>query len=141
VQDAAIRLASIAFAFMAGAALAAPRVALPQGDAQTGAEIYARCGACHALTYDRTGPHHCGLFGRRAGSVPGFEYSAAMKHSQIVWSRATLDDFIAHPTKTIPGTSMGYAGVTDPRERADLIAYLWQANHSAVCKTIRPPSK
>src|SRR3546814_3437866 len=98
------------------------------------------CSSDLALTYDRTGPHHCGLFGRRAGSVPGFEYSAAMKHSQIVWSRATLDDFIAHPTKTIPGTSMGYAGVTDPRERADLIAYLWQANHSAVCKTIRPQS-
>src|SRR3546814_11640123 len=54
----------------------------------------------------------------RAGSVPGFEYSAAMKHSQIVWSRATIDDFIAHPTKTIPGPSMCYAGVTDPTVRA-----------------------
>ena len=41
------------------------------GDAKAGEAIYARCLACHALAYDRTGPRHCGLFGRRAGSVKG----------------------------------------------------------------------
>lgn len=61
-----------------------------------------------------------------------------MQHSRIVWSPATLNDFIAHPTKTIPGTAMGYAGVTDPQERADLIAYLWHADHSAACKAPDP---
>jgi len=49
--------------------------ALAAGDPQRGKEIYARCLACHALAYDRVGPRHCGLLGRRAGSVPGFAYS------------------------------------------------------------------
>jgi len=67
----------------------------PAGDPKAGEAIYARCAACHALEYDRTGPRHCGLFGRRAGSVPGFDYSQAMKQSRIVWNEATLDRFLA----------------------------------------------
>jgi cytochrome c len=56
--------------------------------------------------------------------VPGYEYSAAMKKSGIVWNRKTLERFLADPTKTVPGTTMTYAGVPDAKERADLIAYL-----------------
>jgi len=97
------------------------------GNAQAGKAVYERCMACHALAYDRTGPRHCGLFGRRAGSVPGFAYSDAMRRSRIVWDEKTLNLFLADPMKTVPGTSMGYAGVRDRRERADLIAYLKQA--------------
>jgi len=112
-------------ALTAIALAAGPVAALPlQGDPQRGEEIYARCGACHALESDRTGPHHCGLFGRRAGSVPGFNYSRAMKRSGIVWNADTLDRFLASPTRVVPGTTMGYAGIDDAQERADLIAYL-----------------
>ena len=118
--------AASALAFAAGAA--AP------GDARSGEEIYARCLACHALAYDRTGPRHCGLFGRRAGSVEGFAYSDAMKRSNITWNARTLDRFLANPLAAVPGTSMGYAGVPDPRERADLIAYLGQAGKSPQCR-------
>ncbi len=95
-------------------------------DPEKGREIYARCLACHALEYDRVGPRHCGLVGRRAGSVPGFAYSEAMKRSKIVWNDKTLDRFLANPPKTVPGTAMTYAGVPDAQERADLIAYLKQ---------------
>jgi cytochrome c len=106
----------------------APRLAVaghPQaGDPARGESIYGRCQACHALAYDRTGPRHCGLFGRRAGSVPGFAYSPAMAHSKIVWNEKTLDRFLANPTGVIPGTAMGYAGIEDSQERADLIAWL-----------------
>ena len=56
-----------------------------------------------------------------------------MRRSRIVWSAKTLDRFIADPLKTVPGTAMGYAGVKDARERADLIAYLEAANRSAAC--------
>jgi cytochrome c len=122
----------LAAALASGAAAAAPR-----GDAKKGEEIYSRCLACHALAYDRTGPRHCGLFGRKAGSVPGFAYSEAMKHSKIVWNAKTLDRFIADPMKTVPGTAMGYAGVKDPRERADLIAYLEAANQGPECKGVK----
>jgi len=104
------------------------------GDPTAGKAIYARCLACHALTYNRTGPKHCGLIGRRAGSVAGFEYSAAMKHANWVWNRKTLDRFLADPMKAVPGTAMGYAGVKDPQERADLIAYLEQAGKSSACR-------
>jgi cytochrome c len=96
-------------------------------DPKNGQEIYGRCLACHALEYDRVGPRHCGLFGRRAGSVPGFAYSPAMRRSKIVWNEKTLDRFLADPPKTVPGTAMTYAGVPDAKERADLIAYLKQA--------------
>lgn len=114
-------------------ALAAAAQAGANGDIKAGEAIYGRCLACHALGYDRTGPRHCGLFGRRAGSVPGFAYSAAMKQSKIVWNEKTLDLFLSNPVKTVPGTAMGYAGIVDGKERADLIAYLKQANASAEC--------
>ena len=103
-------------------------------DPGAGKEIYTRCLACHALGYDRTGPRHCGLFGRRAGSVKGFAYSDAMKRSGITWNEKTLDRFLANPLKTVPGTAMGYAGVTDKKERADLIAYLRNAGESNECR-------
>lgn len=98
-----------------------------KGDVLRGEKIYTRCFACHALERDRTGPRHCGLFGRKAGSVPGFEYSSAMKKSGIVWNEKTLNLFLANPAKTVPGTSMGYDGVKDSQERNDLIAYLKKA--------------
>jgi cytochrome c len=87
-------------------------------------ELYNRCAGCHSLEQNRTGPRHCDLVGRRAGSVPGFDYSDAMKRSGIVWTEKNLDRFLADPLKTVPGTTMTYSGVSDPRERAALIAYL-----------------
>jgi cytochrome c len=98
--------------------------ALAAGDPRAGEAVYARCLACHALAYDRVGPRHCGLIGRPAGSVKGFGYSPAMKRSRLVWNEKTLNRFLADPPGTVPGTTMTYAGVGDPQERADLIAYL-----------------
>jgi cytochrome c len=124
-------LAGLAVAL--AAAIAAGADGPLQGDPKAGETIYSRCLACHALAYDRTGPRHCGLFGRRAGSVNGFAYSEPMKNSKTVWSDKTLDRFLASPLKAIPGTTMGYAGVDDAQERADLIAYLKRANQSPQC--------
>jgi cytochrome c len=102
-------------------------------DALRGEQLYNRCLACHALAYDRVGPRHCGLLGRLAGSVPGFAYSAAMQRSKITWNEATLDRFLAKPLAAVPGSTMTYDGVPDAQERAELIAYLKQANHSPAC--------
>ena len=102
-------------------------------DLKNGEEVYSRCLACHALESDRVGPHHCGVVGRRAGSVPGFDYSKGMKNSRLVWNAKTLDRFIADPAKTVPGTTMTYAGVKDAKERSDLIAWLEAAGRSAAC--------
>lgn len=100
--------------------------ALAAGDPVAGEAVYSRCLACHSIEVNRTGPRHCGLVGRRAGSVSGFDYSPAMKRSKLVWDAKTLDRFLADPMKTVPGTTMTYAGVAQANERADLIAYLKQ---------------
>jgi cytochrome c len=107
--------------------------ALATGDPVHGEEVYSRCLACHALAYDRVGPRHCGLFGRLAGSVPGFAYTDAMKKSKLVWDAKTLDRFLASPLKVVPGTAMTYEGVADAKDRADLIAWLRQANDGPEC--------
>jgi len=118
---------------LAAAALAAAAHAWAVPDAVRGEQVYARCLACHALAVDRVGPRHCGLFGRLAGSVPGFAYSEAMKKSKIVWNDKTLDRFLAKPLAMVPGTAMTYDGVPDAAERADLITYLKRANEAPPC--------
>ncbi|HEY0844318.1 MAG TPA: c-type cytochrome [Noviherbaspirillum sp.] len=106
----------------------------PTSPALTGEEVYGRCVGCHSLAIDRTGPRHCGLLGRRAGSVRGFAYSEAMARSNIVWNETTLDRFLADPERTVPGTTMTIAGISDRKERASLIAYLRAASVSPECK-------
>lgn len=94
------------------------------GDAARGAQLYeVRCGGCHSIDSHRIGPLHRGVFGRRAGSAAGFEYSAALRSSALVWDEATLDRWLADPERTIPGQAMGYR-VEQAQDRADLIAYL-----------------
>jgi cytochrome c len=100
------------------------------GDPSQGAQIYQRCLACHSLEHSRSGPRHCGLFGRRAGTLPGYTYSQAMKKfgaAGVTWNEASLDRYLENPLKVVPGTKMAYAGVKDAQERNDLIAYLKQA--------------
>ena len=100
------------------------------GDSVRGQRIYDRCIACHSIERDRTGPRHADLIGRRVGSVAGFAYSPVMRkagEAGMTWDEATLDRFLESPTKVFPGTRMGYAGIKDAQERADLIAYLKQA--------------
>ncbi len=108
-------------------ALAAGATAGANGNPARGEQLYARCAACHALAYDRVGPRHCGLLGRKAGTSAGFDYSPAMKKSGLVWTAKALDRFLADPVRLVPGTTMTYAGIPDAKERADLIAYLEQS--------------
>jgi cytochrome c len=123
-----LRLAPVAVLALGAVA---PAAAAP--DPGRGEQVYGRCLACHALAYDRVGPRHCGLIGRRAGSVPGFVYSPAMKRSGIVWTARSLDRFLAAPMQAMPGRAMTYDGIADAAERADLIAYLEQAGRSVEC--------
>ncbi len=93
-------------------------------DVTAGQQIYTQCTGCHAPAYHRTGPRHCDILGRRAGSEIEFEFTQAMKDSDIIWTKATLDQFLKEPLKMIPGTSMGFAGISLSRERTQLIAFL-----------------
>jgi len=129
-----IRPILIALALLLAAIALAPVLAfggMAVGDPVKGEAIYKRCGGCHSIDRNRVGPKHLGLFGRKAGSVEGFNYSQAMRSSGIVWDETTLDRFLENPRAMVPGTKMTYAGVKDPQERADLIAYLKQATKPA----------
>ena len=105
-------------------ALALTGQALATGDAVRGKELYdSRCVGCHAVDQNRVGPAHQGVFGRKAGLAAGYDYSAAVKKSKIVWSDPTLQAWLTNPEKLIPGQKMGYS-VTDKHDRSDLISYL-----------------
>jgi cytochrome c len=116
----------------APAAMAAVAVfAVPSGAQSTpaGAQAFGMCTACHTVAKggrNGIGPNLSGLIGRRAGSVPGFSYSTAMKGSGLTWDAKTLDAFLAAPTKKVPGTKMPIS-VSDPAKRAAIIAYLTTA--------------
>jgi cytochrome c len=116
--------------------LVAPRaVQAAAAEPARGEAVYQRCLACHSLKYNRVGPRHCGLFGRRAGTLKGYSYSTAMKNYRAIWNEKTLDHFLENPMMAVPGTKMGYAGVKDAQERADLIAYLKKATRDPeTCK-------
>ncbi|HEU4962064.1 MAG TPA: cytochrome c family protein [Sphingomonas sp.] len=107
-------------------AVAAPSTA--QSSA-TGAETFVMCKGCHTLEKggrNGIGPNLSGLFGRKAGTAPGYTYSPAMKKSGLTWDEKTLSAFLAAPTKTVPGTKMPIS-VADPAKRAALIDYLKSA--------------
>lgn len=98
--------------------------AFAEGDTQRGQSAWnARCASCHAIDADRVGPRHGGVFGRRAGSVPGFNYSPALKSAGHIWDAATLDRWLSDPEKFVPGQRM-FVKVSDARERQDIVAYL-----------------
>jgi cytochrome c len=120
IRTAATILALLCFLAAAPAVFAAP----------AGAELFNRCKICHSVDAggpNRVGPNLHGVFGRTAGSVPGFAYSPAMKKSGIVWNGDTLTKFLRDPLGFMPGSRMGFPGIADDKALADLIAYLKEA--------------
>jgi len=94
-------------------------------DAQHGKAVFQGCAACHATDHaNRVGPGLEGIVGRKAGTAPGFRYSDAMKKSDIVWDAKILDAYLESPQKVVPGNRMPYAGLKNPTDRTDLVAYL-----------------
>lgn len=97
---------------------------LPPADVARGAQLWeSRCTGCHALDRNQVGPRHRGVYGRRAGSLPDFDYSPALKVSGIVWRETTLNAWLTSPEVLVPGQKMGFS-VAPPQDRADIIAYL-----------------
>ena len=119
-------------AMLTGLAGLSASPAIAEGDPANGQRVFAQCRACHSLTdgQNRVGPHLAGLFGREAGAVEGYAYSAALKNSGVVWDDESLDSHLAQPKDFIPGNKMGLVfprGVQNAQDREDLIAYLRQA--------------
>ena len=96
----------------------------PRGDAASGRGYFEdRCTSCHSITQNRFGPRLGDVYGRRVGSVAGFQYSQALRQGQFIWSEKLLDRWLSGPGRLLPGTRMGIS-IGDPQIRADIIAYL-----------------
>jgi cytochrome c2 len=99
-------------------------------DAERGKIIYRKCIHCHTIAPNgkhRIGPNLFGIFGRKAGSLAGFDFSEAWKRADFVWTERTLDRYLIAPRKMIPNNRMPFDGISLGQDRADLIAYLKQA--------------
>ena len=105
-------------------------MSVARGDAERGERVFQRCYACHSVISGETrlpGPTLRGVLGRRAGTLPGFEFSPAMIEAGargLVWTRATLDAFLADPYDIVPGTLMGMPPLADAADRRDVIDFL-----------------
>lgn len=101
--------------------------ALATGNAANGADLFKRCMACHTFgsgAANRIGPNLFGVVGRTSGTLPGYNYSPAMKRAGLVWSEAMLASYLLAPSKLVPGTKMPFGGFTQPQQAADVAAYL-----------------
>jgi cytochrome c len=96
------------------------------GDAARGREVFEkRCTGCHALEKNREGPRLQRVFGRTAGSAPGFTYSPALIKARVVWDEPSLEQWLTDPDAFIPGNNMEFH-VPKPQDRRDLIEFLRQ---------------
>ena len=101
--------------------------AYQSADLANGEAKFAVCRSCHTRTEggaDMTGPNLWGIFGRKAGSKPGFNYSDDMKNAGWTWDADRMDKWITNPRATLPGTKMTYVGMPDANDRRDVIAYV-----------------
>lgn len=105
---------------------------LIEASAEDGEKVAKKCAACHDFNQggaNKVGPALWAVLGRKPGGHDGFGYSAAMTaygDANPEWTYENMDNFLAAPKKYIDGTSMGFAGLRKPEDRADLIAYLRQ---------------
>jgi cytochrome c len=109
------------------AALASLPAPYNTGDLANGQRKFALCRSCHTIAEGgpaMTGPNLYGVFGRKVGAVADYSYSDAVKAASFVWDGEQLDKWLADPRGFLPGTKMSFAGLKDPKDRIDLIAYL-----------------
>lgn len=100
--------------------------------AQVGKKHFIRCVACHttsATGRPMTGPHLEGIVGRKAASLPNFDYSDGLRDQDFIWDEVRLDAFLKSPQATHPGMCLTFNGLAKPEDRAALIAYLNNPNN------------
>ncbi len=98
-------------------------------DAANGEKVFLQCRACHQVgetAKNGVGPVLNGLFGRKSGTISGYNYSQANKDAGITWDEQTFSEYIKDPKTKIQGTKMVYAGLKDETRIKDLIGFLKQ---------------
>jgi cytochrome c len=124
------RWVSLAVGLAIGIGIIAAAEPVLAQDAVKGEAVFKRCRACHAVgpnAVNKSGPQLNGVAGRKAASVAGFDYSDAMKAraaAGLVWTDANLQGYLQAPDVFLPGGVMASAGIKDPAQLNDLIAYL-----------------
>jgi len=96
-------------------------------DIARGERLFKKCIHCHTVNQNgkhRIGPNLHGLFGRKAGTIAGFDFSPAWRGANFVWTEKTLDTYLRNPRQTIPNNLMQFDGLNRPEDRAALIAYM-----------------
>lgn len=97
------------------------------GDLENGRRAFARCRACHTIGEggpDMAGPNLYGVFGRKAGDRPRYNYSNAMRTADFIWDAEKLDHWLENPRSFLPGNKMTFPGLPDATDRRDVIAFL-----------------
>ncbi|MGA9251415.1 MAG: c-type cytochrome [Roseobacter sp.] len=100
------------------------------GDPAAGERIFSKCTSCHQVgkdAQDRVGPHLNGIFGRPAGAHEGYNYSEGLHRAGadgLIWTAETLDVYLENPRSLVSRTRMNFSGLKDPKDRADVLAYL-----------------
>jgi cytochrome c len=113
-----------AFAAVATVLFTFSRPGFAADDVSAGQALYqSKCTGCHSVDADRIGPRHRNVVGRKIASVPGYDYSPALKKLGGVWTPARLDRWLSGTQKMAPGSKM-YIEIDDPTQRRLLIAYL-----------------
>jgi len=100
---------------------------LASADPEAGKKAFAKCAACHTVEpggANKVGPNLANVVGAPKGHTDGFAYSDALKSTEGPWTYDALYQFLKNPKAYAPGTKMAYAGSKNPKERANLIAYL-----------------
>jgi cytochrome c len=98
--------------------------------AETGKRMFLFCQSCHSVNEggaNKVGPNLYDVFGKPAAQKEGYTYSKALTAADITWTAEVLDKWIESPGVVVPGTSMIFAGIQNPQQRADLIAYLQES--------------
>jgi cytochrome c len=113
-----------AFVVLGAIMFAGARPGVAADDVAAGQALYqTRCTGCHSVDADRIGPRHRNVVGRKVASVPGYDYSPALKKLGGVWTPARLDQWLSGTQKMAPGSKM-YIQIDDANQRRLLIAYL-----------------
>lgn len=129
-QPSHLRIALAALTIVCGVWAGTSGAPAQEGSAEEGAEVFKKCRACHDVgpeAKNKVGPLLNGIIGRAVGTIDGFNYSEANKQAGakgLVWTEEVMFKYLETPLSFMPGTKMAFAGLKDPQDRKDVIAYL-----------------